>query len=238
MITFSGLGTQGRMSNQLLEIAATIALALRNNDTYIFPPWEHEADFNLHNCFSSDIKFKHTYVEPCFEYKPIPYKSDMNLQGYWQSFKYFEDFMPQIQELLTPIYHFNRVPGLCSIHVRRGDYLKFADAHPQQPMSYYHNAMEIINAKRYLIFSDDIEWCKQNFIGNEFDFSEYMTPAMDMAMMIKKCEHNIICNSSFSLWAAYMNQSPNKKVVAPKLWFGPSMKHNTKDLYMSDWTLI
>lgn len=240
MITFNDLGTQGQLGNQLFQISAVVALAIRNNDEYLFPPWEYENDFNLHNCFSSDIKFKHIYKELCFEYKPIPYQPYLNLSGFWQSYKYFEDCKDKTLELLTPVYHFERELGLCSIHVRRGDYLKFSDCHPQQPMSYYERAMDISGCNKFLVFSDDIEWCKDNFIGNMFDFSEYMRPPVDMAMMAKKCEHNIITNSSFSWWAAYLNQSPNKKVIAPKNWFGPKLNktHTIKDLILNDWSAV
>lgn len=240
MITFNDLGHQGQLGNQLFQISAAVGLALRNNDQYMFRPWKHEGDFNLHNCFSTDIAFKHTYTESGFEYKPIPYQPDLNLSGFFQSYMFWEDCKDKIFELLTPVYHFERELGLCSIHVRRGDYLRFADSHPQQVMSYYYKAIELSGCNKFLVFSDDIEWCKNNFKGNMFDFSEYMSPAVDMAMMAKKCEHNIIANSSFSLWGAMLNQSPNKKVMAPQNWFGPKLNktHNTKDLLPKSWIKI
>lgn len=238
MITFADLGKQGNMGNQLFQLSCTIALALRNNDEYVFPPWEFESEFNLHNCFSSNIKYDNTYKESCFEFKEIPYRPNMNLSGFFQSVLYFQDFKQKIKDLLTPVYHFNIESGLCSIHVRRGDYLKFQNCHPVQDMKYYEKAMEISGCKKFLVFSDDINWCKQNFTGNMFDFSEYMRPAVDLAMMAKKCEHNIIANSSFSWWASFLNDNPNKIIIAPKKWFGPGLAHSPKDLITDDWKVI
>ncbi len=242
MITFTQLGNLGRDGNQIFQIAATIALALRNNDQYIFPPWKLEPYFNLHNCFSNNIKSTIKYQEPFFHYEEIPYKDTRNvvldLNGYFQSWKYFEDYKNEIIRLLTPSYHAEREVGLCSLHCRRGDYLTFQDCHPVLSLDYYHKAMERSNCKKFLIFSDDIAWCKQNFKGNMFEFSEGNAPAIDMALMAKKCESNIIANSSFSWWGAYLNQSSNKIIIAPSIWFGSKLHHDVKDLLIESWVKI
>src|ERR1017187_3551778 len=88
VITFSQLGNQGRMGNQLWQMAATMCLALNHNDTYMFPPWPYEQYFNLHGCFSTNLPTTTTYGEPFFHYAPIPYKPNLNLSGYYQSYKY------------------------------------------------------------------------------------------------------------------------------------------------------
>lgn len=242
MITFTNLGHMGRIGNQLWELATSISLALRNQDTYIFPPWQHEQDFNLHNCFSNSIVPTHIYREPHFHYKPINYTDTKNivldLVGYYQSPTYFKDYQDQIKHLFTPI---NKVPtqsNTTAIHIRRTDYLKFAKEHGPLDINYYYRAMEIIDSKYYMIFSDDIEWCKQNFRGDRFIFSEGRTPIEDLSYMIA-CEHFIIANSSFSWWGAYLNSNPNKIVVCPAKWFGPALAmHNTEDLYLPGWIKI
>lgn len=237
-ITYSQLGLMGRLGNQLWEIAATIGTALKNNDTYMFPFWKYEPFFNLRGCFSNQLKYISTYQEPHFHYAPIPYRPNLNLNGYFQSPKYWLGYESTIKSLLTPIQQIDREIGLCSLHIRRQDYINKQNCHPLMTMNYYQQAMKISECKKFLIFSDDITWCKNNFTGNEFEFSEGKSEVEDIALMIKKCEHNIIANSSFSWFGAYLNQSPNKKVIAPKMWFGKELNHSTKDLLPNEWIAI
>lgn len=239
MISFSQLGKQGRLGNQLWQIAATISAAKKYNLTPIFPEWEHKQSFNVPNNYFTTIPIRvtRTYQEPHFHYAPIPNLLNMDLSGYYQSPKYFEG-NKEIIDMLTPNYHFDKDPDLCAIHVRRGDYVNIQDCHPLMSMKYYHAAMEKSCYKKFLIFSDDIEWCKKNFTGNMFEFSENNSPPVDLALMSKKCSSNIICNSSFSWWAAYLNNAPNKIVIAPKIWFGAKLGHDLKDLFPESWVKI
>ena len=71
---------------------------------------------------------------------------------------------------------------------------------------------------RYLVFSDDLEWCKQNFIGDKFIFIENEKDYVELFLQ-SKCTHNIISSSSFSWWGAYLNKNKDKTVVGPKQWF-------------------
>jgi hypothetical protein len=104
---------------------------------------------------------------------------------------------------------------------------------------YYFDAMtEFMDGDYcFLIFSDDIQYAKELFGEQEnIVYVEGNDPAVDMCMMTM-CDHNVIANSSFSWWGAWLNDNTNKKVVAPKRWFGPAYKHvhNTKDLYPESW---
>lgn len=234
MISFRDLGNMGRLGNQLFQIATTIALAVRNNDSYVFPPWEYESDFNLHNCFSSSISNVINFREVGFTYVPIPYQPNMNLYGFFQSEKYFADCKDLILDLLTPITKFGIKYDHTAVHVRRGDYANLKEEYVQLDMAYYQKAMETISSKFYVIFSDDISWCRTVFNGNNIIFSEGRTPAEDLALMAT-CEHQIIANSSFSWWGAYLNKNPSKIVVAPQKWFGPKLPHNTKTLLPENW---
>lgn len=165
------------------------------------------------------------------------------LDGYWQSYKYFEDYREDIlkafsfpdqisienQELLRQISD----SGSISIHVRRGDYTTKAgrNFHGLIPLTYYTKALtEIRKTANYpylFIFSDDIEWCKRNvrydLPTTYIDGNGPNNGVEDMRLM-SACKHNIIANSSFSWWAAWLNNNPDKVVCAPKNWF-----KNTKD---------
>lgn len=155
--------------------------------------------------------------------------------GYWQDQSYFIDIEDQIREdfkfikplnsknsaLLMEIQQSNSV----SIHIRRGDYLQEELLGGLCSIDYYQRAIELISGKieqpSFFIFSDDINWCKENlhikhpktFVTGNYGEKSYI----DMQLM-SNCNHNIIANSSFSWWAAWLNRHPQKIVIAPKKW--------------------
>ena len=112
------------------------------------------------------------------------------------------------------------------------------------PIDYYKQAYNEILKKESIdkcfIFSDDIEWAKLNlsFLPNSTFISsiEQNKDIVDFVLM-QSCKHNIIANSSFSWWAAYLNSNPNKIVIAPKRWFN-QVDYNTKDLFPESWITI
>jgi hypothetical protein len=246
-VTFAKLGQYGRLGNCLFQMATTIAHANKHGEDYIFPRWEYEDDFHLpKSCFKSSVRFDNTFNEPHFHYAGIPHQPNLNLHGYFQSYKYFQDD-PFVKQLLSPksdcelSYALDLVlDGVASIHVRRQDYLIHTGCYNILDMNnYYEKAMEMAGANKFLVFSDDIHWCKRHFIGNQFEFSEGNTPSQDMALMMK-CQNNIIANSSFSWWAAYLNIRSEKKVIAPATWFGPKLAptHDAKDLLLDGWVKV
>lgn len=240
MITFSQLGNQGRIANQIFELSCCISYAIDNDHQYKFPTWEYEQYFNLHNCYSDQIKPTIIYHEPNFHYTKIPsFPRDeiIDFRGYMQSYKYFDNNQDIIMGLFTPKQGHNIQYNTTAIHVRRGDYLNLTKEYIQLNMEYYYKAMQMINSKKYLVFSDDIEWCKQNFHGNNIMFSENKKPIEDLSLFLA-CEHAIIANSSFSWWGAYLNKNPSKIIIAPEKWFGPALPHDTKDLLPEKWIKI
>jgi hypothetical protein len=125
----------------------------------------------------------------------------------------------------------------CSIHIRRGDYVGLPNHHPTQLISYYEDAIKIIgDNKHFVFFSDDIKWCEENFkfVENK-TFISNNTDYEDMYLM-SMCKNNIIANSTFSWWGAWLNNNETKQVIAPLKWFGTYYSHfNTKDLYCDKW---
>jgi len=180
------------------------------------------------------------------------------IEGYFQSEKYFNnvkevllkqfkikhslsDYTKSIQKKII------NTNNSCSIHVRRGDYLdsKFFNVHGICDLEYYLNSIRYLvdnyGECNYFIFSDDIDWCKNNLkINNAFyiDSSEARIPHEDMYLM-SLCNYNIIANSSFSWWAAWLNKNSSKVSIAPKQWFADSkLQKQTKDLFCEDWIKI
>jgi hypothetical protein len=117
----------------------------------------------------------------------------------------------------------------------------FPDHHPPCSFNYYNNAIEelrILNKNIiYVIFSDDVEWCKTEFSDPDYIISDLENPYTEMCAM-SLCDHNIIANSSFSWWGAWLNVNPDKIVIAPSNWFGSAMNKDTSDVYCKDWVII
>lgn len=201
-----------------------------------------------------DIVFDKQAQEPHFHYSELMFgiPDGTNLIGYYQTEKYFEHCEEEIRSVLTfskeiedsakQVMTKYKVSdrSTVSIHVRVGDYAGLQQFHPICSPDYYVSAAENFRGQncQYLIFSDNIEYCK-NIFGNQ-EMVSYIcdnSPEVDMCLM-SMCDHNIIANSSFSWWAAWLNKNPNKKVVAPKNWFGPAYHYqNTSDLYCKNWII-
>ncbi|KKN72160.1 hypothetical protein LCGC14_0413720 [marine sediment metagenome] len=241
-VTFIELGDKGQLGNQLFQISSVIGSALYHNDDWILPKWLYFNYFNIPaNYFSNEIHINRIHNELCFHYAGIPsFKGEVvSLSGYYQASKYWQDYANVVLKLLMP-KRLGSYKDYTAIHVRRTDYLIHTECYSILDMhNYYEKAMMACPSKNYLIFSDDLDWCKKHFVGNEFSFSEERHPAIDLGNMIG-CKNNIIANSSFSWWAAWLNKTPDKKIVAPVTWFGPklSLTHDTKDLLPKEWIKV
>ena len=128
---------------------------------------------------------------------------------------------------------------IVSLHVRRGDYLQVSSLN--LTLDYYNEAISIFLERfpyfKVLVFSDDIEWCKQYIVGENVLYSENNSNYVDMCMMTL-CDHNIIANSTFSWWGAYLNQNTEKIVVCPKNYIGladPAAQFINNNYYPNDW---
>ena len=181
-----------------------------------------------------------------FGYYPINSKSkNINMRGYYQTHKYFDEYKDIIQKEFTVkgkvkdkknMDLIKKTNSVC-VHVRRGDYagtdLDICDN------KYYNKAISVINKKVknpvFFIFSNDIDWCKKNLdLKGEVHFVEGNDRFEDLRLMYS-CKHFIICNSTYSWWAQYLSTNENKVVVAPSKW---SARVNNPDLYQEEWNLI
>lgn len=177
----------------------------------------------------------------------INYSDPTYLYGYWQNenfFKYSEIIIKNKLKIPDNLesYINNKFPVLkdntVSMHLRRTDYLKLSDFHYNQSLDYYYNAFDIFNDKdiNVLIFSDDIHWCKENIKFNNTYYIEGEDNLTDLYIM-SKCKNNIIANSTFSWWGAWLNDNFNKKIICPKNWFGPKGPSATS-IIKDNWTII
>lgn len=174
---------------------------------------------------------------------------------YFQSEKYFKDIEKTIRKEFSLRRPFraeaenwakkNSSTQSVSVHIRRSDYLweKHKNIHGILPIQYYLDAAKIIAEKIpnavFYVFSDDIPWAKENLklpYPIEFVSSEKISGPEEMILM-SVCKNNIIANSSFSWWGAWLNNQPNKIVITPKNWFIDKTK-TPNDVIPNNWTRI
>ncbi len=184
-------------------------------------------------------------------------KRDRYFKGRWQSEKYFKAIEGSLRsELeLKPALQDDRYRQMgevigsaeaVSLHVRRGDYASSKSTnlvHGTCPVEYYRRAVDEIREKaadpKFFIFSDDIEWVKQNldFVGPaEYVSGRGFSDSQELSLL-SLCRHHIISNSTFSWWGAWLCRDAGKVVIAPKRWFG-YVTNDTKDLLPAGWRAI
>lgn len=195
------------------------------------------------------------YKESGFGYRPELFeKKDTYFQGFWQSWKYFENVETEVRDnftFVTPISPRNKElsekivnSNSVSIHIRRGDYTKkrrWDEIGSICNIDYYNWAIahinEFIENPRFIIFSDDIQWARENLFLKDSIYVDWNTGTEsynDMRLM-SLCKHNIIANSSFSWWGAFLNSNPDKIVIAPGKWYRYTP---TPDLIPDGWITL
>tara|TARA_R110001599_G_scaffold11371_1_gene54247 strand:- start:7172 stop:8005 length:834 start_codon:yes stop_codon:yes gene_type:complete len=167
-------------------------------------------------------------------------KGNLYLEGYWQNELYFSKYRKSILKAFTPKCSFSgqtirygekiKSTKSVSVHIRRGDYLKH-DEIGVLPLSYYQKAIIFLQSKEpnsiFYFFSNDIAWCKESFkdIDNTVFIDDTESEIADLWLM-SQCESNIIANSSFSWWGAWLNQNPNKVIISPTRWMIDNPKNH------------
>lgn len=203
------------------------------------------------------------YQETGSSYDPrlLHQPDGVTLFGYWQSYIYFSDISKQLVYELQhskplsqkSIEVLDKIKSsiAVAIHVRRGDYVTNSEAtgfHGVIPLSYYKDSIAITMAKfpdaTFFIFSDDQEWCRANLALEKSYFVDHnlVDNSWEDLVLMSKCRHHIIANSSFSWWAAWMSDScqegADHLVIAPKNWFKKVQEINAADRFLAHWVLL
>ncbi len=252
----------GQLGNQCFQIATTLSHAWDHGAIPVFPdlkssqrfdiPINYEKVFWRLDDTTPGSPVKYFYLEPHYHYSPIPYYPNMKIRGFFQSEKYFRKYKEKICTLFAPseeilsylstkysaiLTHPNTVSLHIRVYFRREDpshihsfngpeYLKKAVSHfPKDAL--------------FVVFSNDMGWCKEHLknLAKEMVFVEGEAHYHDFYLM-SLCKHNIISNSSFSWWAAYLNKNPNKVVVAPQKWLNEGSGLDYKDVIPEEWVTI
>jgi hypothetical protein len=260
---YINMNLSGRLGNQMFQVAAALSLAEDFGAQAIFPDFSQSEDdrhlnykifFHALNTHHPEDAPSYVFQEhPHFHFTPIPFHSNMEIQGYFQSEKYFKHnkekicafFNPskEIKDYLAHKYkNILKHPNTVAIHMRAykkesseiekwfpflfGDFfMKAASLFPKDAL--------------FVIFSDRIKWAKKEmknfkrphiFIEDEPHYHDFY--------LMSFCKHQILSPSSFSWWAAYLNQNPNKIVIAPDPWFTPASGHDSSNVIPEGWRTL
>lgn len=196
------------------------------------------------------------YNQPNFEYDKNFLKGGNNsyLKGWWQSEKFFQPYADQIRkDLVVKKEYIKNVEDIAnqmarensvSLHIRRGDYLSpHFNYLVNLTLDHYYKAIDLIAQKnkdvRLYLFSDDPQWLKENFSTNfpfEIVSGNFAKTDIEDFYLISQCKHNVIANSTFSWWAAWLNANPDKIVIAPAKWLHTNT--DTSDIVPDSWIKI
>lgn len=247
-----GKGGLGRFGNQMFTIAGCIGIATKSGQPFAFPHWK-TYDNALFGSKVDDIQAE--LINPLPElpaglffndygyfwgYRNITLPTgNWNIDAHLQSPKFFNHCI----ELVRHHFTFKNEPEqneYVAIHYRAGDYIDNLEAyHPRQPREYYLKAIEHFPNAQFELFTDDIyafqaldlpiDWVSGSDDKNYIEDFKWM----------KKCKSFIMANSSFSAMAALLGDHPDKKVIAPKLWFGKQASGlSAEDIYHKDWIVL
>lgn len=238
----------GKLGNLMFQYASLIGVKYKTGFECCILPQEvsNKRSMIEHIAASFDLKeipfyntkisnFTTIYRESNFLYDSNIFniKDDTLLSGYFQNENYFlhcKDIIKKefgFKDYIVDLAKKELGSLKCSVsvHVRRTDYLLLSHIHPLCSLQYYERAFNLfapINGVTFVVCSDDIEWCKENFNVNKYNFKfieNSKTTEYDMCVM-SLCDHNIIANSTYSWWGAWLGETSEKKIVAPKKWFG------------------
>ena len=190
---------------------------------------------------------KTIYYDRACKYEPGFFdvvEDGMDILGYFQSEKYFshcekeirEQFAFDEKEHMFAWHHVNKgtYDNPICVHVRRGDYAHYNGIHDFPRKDFYPEAMKEFPDGRFVFYSDDLDWCREEFPGH--DYVDKKNPYQALQSM-SCCRGHIIANSSFSWWAAWL-RGKNGKTVAPSKWFGPKGQQDWQDIYCEGWKVI
>lgn len=183
--------------------------------------------------------------------------NNYELSGYYQSESHITEYADKILELFSlDDNYINKIQNIydnikgenkttVSMHIRRGDYVKLSHYHTNLTIRYYNSAAKLFDKNvLFIIFSDDIIWCKNNIKYPNMYFCENIPDIglpVDITelMLMSICDNNIIANSTFSWWGAWLNKNKNKTVIAPRNWFVDDvMNVKNRKIYCKNWRIV
>jgi Glycosyl transferase family 11 len=247
----------GRLGNHLFQYAFLRETARRLETQFYCPKWEGDEIFNLHDegerASESSGIIHHFDAHPRVGFIPeaLSIGDRTEIKGFFQSEKYYSDkqlvrdwyrFNNQIVTEIEKLYGDILQSDCVSFSLRLDkDYGTTREYFPLYPFSYYRKSLSAINPQRFiLVFSDRPDLAREflNPIkGYELIFVDNLNPPQQLYLMTR-CRANVITNSTFAWWGAWLNNHPQKMVVAPTAWCRAGVPNPVEDILCDDWVLI
>lgn len=256
----------GGLGNQLFQVAHALSQGWKHNREVKFLPnsFTPGQGRNVKNyinnvfrnlSFSDELSRFTQVTEKSFEYHGVnPLDTNTQFYGYFQSTKNWFGYEDKIRDIFQPSEELVKElkdkypqllqPNTLSIHVRRGEYLKFPEVHPTVSIEFIQEAINEVGeySTVFLFTENEYRWPgSRDFVMRNLSLPNIVFPQEDQdwkeMYLMGLCQNHIIANSTFSWWATFLNRTKNKKIIAPSTWFGPKGP-NAKDLYESYWTVI
>lgn len=243
----------GRLGNNMFQIAATLAVANKSGDDVVFPHTTYAGHRGIRPVDLSIFGYsfprgelpqenvKHEEKED--SYFPIPSLKNLTLCGFYQSYQYFDDIRAElINKYFVPndaikkrLDEFQILPNAVGVSVRRGDYLMLQQNHCVLGDDYYTSALDTYcqDGDQLFVFSDDFVWCKEKF----GDSAVYVNEDIGVQLfLMTRMKHLVLSNSTFAWWGAYLN-TKGGNIVMPDPWYGPNYDGRGTGLRYPSWNI-
>jgi hypothetical protein len=243
-VTYRQLGSFGALGNQLWEIASTVCVADSIGGAAIFPRWGYEPFFHVPLSMFSDsppaeLDLSGNYLQD-LNYFYLNGMEDGYIRDPWQDWFGPSEYS---QERLQHWFGDIDLSEYTAVHVRRANNLNLPDHHPVQPLEYFERGLDLFPSNKIIVFSDDLDWCRQQDLFKDAIFGVGNDPSIDIYQLtgaapltlesvaldflaMSRCNKFIISNSTFSWWAAFLAET--QSVVYPLNWYGPKVNANYK----------
>ncbi len=258
MISFSKLGNYGRLGNQLFQYAFLRLTAQRLNTNFYCPKWDGDDIFDLQDedeRASSPSNIIHTYptgfINAGFTPEALSIADHTDMEGFFQSEKYYPDkqlvrqwytFKHTIVEEVEELYGNILKCDCVSLSLRLdSDYANTREYFPLSPLTYYKKSLAVAKPKKFvLVFADRPDLAEkflQPINDREFIFINNLNGPQQLYLMTR-CRVNVITNSTFAWWGAWLNNHPEKMIISPASWCRPGVPNPVDDILCDDWIKI
>jgi hypothetical protein len=244
VIVYDKLGSEGRLGNQLWQIAGTLGLAERHNADAAFNAWPYAEQFSVPDRYfpKTELVGHRAWTVPTRIAEPFRvFLQDASL---WMNIearirRYFSPNPSLEIALQRKFSEILSLPNKTSMHVRRTDYIAHPEAFSVLSTEYYRKALEQIGDSNLLVFSDDPAWCRENLgfarpaaiVEGNRDYEDFF--------LMTQCQNHVTANSSFSWWGAFLSGDPHP--VVPKLWYGHEFYAGGIDeslMFLDGWIVV
>lgn len=259
MISFSKLGNFGRLGNQLFQYAYLRSQAIRIGTGFYCPPWDGDSIFSLNDQgirLSDQFLPKSYYVQgkqAGFVQSALDVVDGTEIEGFFQSARYYDDFdmvrgwyefKSYIGASIDGVYSENILKNAVSISLRLDeDYAATREFFPKYSVNYYIRGLALVPDWEYIfVFADRVDlaelFLKDKLDSSKLVFVRNRSPAEQLYLMSRCGKGNVITNSTFAWWGAFLNKSKSAVVVAPNDWCRSGVPNAIDSIIPEGWTAI